>query len=258
MKYKNHLLTIVVTASFFVGCSSEKEEELPEPYNIEVITKAIEKACNGNCEQATIEFDFRDKHYKSTRDGGQYELERISSDSLGTLKDVVSNNGFERFVNGEQIDLPDSLALKYSNNVNSVHYFAQLPYGLNSPAVHQELIGTDIINDKVYYEVKITFSEEDGAEDFEDKFMFWVNVDDYTTDYIAYSCATNGGGIRFREAYNPRVIEGIRFVDYNNYKTDSLTVGLDKLDDLFENGGLEFLSKIETENVSVQLNKSIK
>ncbi|MFT5436447.1 MAG: hypothetical protein ACI840_001095, partial [Ulvibacter sp.] len=63
----------------------------------------------------------------------------------------------------------------------------------------------------------------------------------------------DGGGIRFREAYNPRVVNGIRFADYNNYKPENLNVSLSNLDVLFEQGALKLLSKIETESVSVQL-----
>lgn len=224
----------------------------------EIITKAIEKACNNNCEQAVIEFDFREKHYKSSRNGGQYQLERSFTDTLGEIKDVLSNTGFKRFINNQAYNIPDSVALKYSSSVNSVHYFAALPYGLNSVAVHKRLVGTDTVKGKVYYEIEVTFSEEGGGEDFEDEFMYWINVTDFTVDYLAYQYATNGGGIRFREAYNPRVIEGIRFVDYNNFKPGKSEVELSDLDDLFEEGQLKLLSKIETENVSVQLNKSLK
>jgi hypothetical protein len=40
-------------------------------------------------------------------------------------------------------------------------------------------------------------------------------------------------------------------VDYNNFKPKENTVLLEKLDELFEQGELQLLSKIELENVSV-------
>jgi hypothetical protein len=61
------------------------------------------------------------------------------------------------------------------------------------------------------------------------------------------------GGIRFREANNPRIIQGIRFVDYNNYKIDDFTTDLCKLDELFVEGKLELLSTIKTEDVEVEV-----
>ena len=130
-----------------------------------------------------------------------------------------------------------------------------MPFGLNNQAVQKKLIGEDSVNNKHYYEIKITFKEEGGGTDFDDVFVYWINKEDFTVDYLAYSYAVNGGGVRFREAYNPRVIKGMRFADYNNYKSDNEDVKLSELNNLFTNGDLKLLSKIETENVQVTLLK---
>ena len=218
-----------------------------------IIDKAIEKTCSGNCYNAEISFTFRDKTYKSKRLEGAYMLERITNDSTGIVRDELTNDGFTRSVNDIKLQLADTTALKLSNSVNSVLYFAQLPYGLNAPAVQKKLIGTDTIKGEPYYEVKVTFAKEGGGTDHDDEFMYWVHQKNYTVDYLAYSYAVNDGGIRFREAYNPRIVEGIRFVDYNNYKAEDLSTPLSELDDLFETDKLPLLSKIETENVEVKL-----
>ena len=112
-----------------------------------IVDKAIEKACNGNCDHAEVSFTFRDKAYKSKRLEGAYILERITNDSTGIIRDELTNEGFTRSVNDIVLQLADTTALKLSNSVNSVHYFSQLPYGLNAPAVQKELIGTDTIKD---------------------------------------------------------------------------------------------------------------
>ena len=67
--------------------------------------------------------------------------------------------------------LADSTRSKLSNAVNSVHYFAYLPYGLNGSAVHKELLGTTTLKNKEYYKIRVTFSEAGGGEDYEDVFM---------------------------------------------------------------------------------------
>ena len=72
-------------------------------------------------------------------------------------------------------------------------------------------------------------------------------------DYLAYSYETDGGGIRFRAAYNPREINGLRFQDYVNYKPQGLDVALKDLDYLYEQGSLIEVSKIELENVKVKI-----
>ena len=229
-----------------------KEKETPHTAQ-SLIDNAIDVACNGNCDHATIDFTFRDRCYISKREGGSYQYERITSDSLGVTHDILTNEGFKRFRNDTLLTVPDSMKTRYSNSVNSVHYFVQLPYLLNAPAVNKELLGEDTINGEPYYEVAVSFNEEGGGTDFEDNFVYWIHKENYTVDYLAYSYATDGGGIRFREAYNPRIVEGIRFTDYNNFKPASLDVELNTLDDLFEEGSLKLLSKIETESVGVRL-----
>ncbi len=220
-----------------------------------IVDKTITEACGGNCDQAEINFVFRKVKYKSVREHGKYQLERNFIDSIGAVRDVVSNNGFKRFINDSLQQLADTTASKYAETVNSVHYFAQLPNGLNAPAAKKELLGEAKISGKEYYEIGVTFREEGGGTDFEDKFVYWINKETFHVDYLAYSYAVNGGGVRFREAYNPRVVEGIRFVDYNNYMPASLKIPLTDLDSLFQQNELELLSKIETENVEVTLLK---
>jgi hypothetical protein len=242
-------LLILFSLILLFSCN-EKDEALSAQM---IIDKAIESSCNGNCGNANIDFTFRDKCYISNRNGGSYRYERISSDSTGVTEDVLSNAGFTRQKNNILIAVPDSMATKYSNSINSVIYFAQLPFGLNAAAVKKELLGETFIKGEVYYEIRVSFEEEGGGKDFDDVFVYWIHKDKFTVDYLAYLYEVDGGGIRFREAYNPRVVNGIRFADYNNYKPENLDVSLSNLDVLFEQGALKLLSKIETESVSVQL-----
>ncbi len=253
MKY---LIILLISISLF-SCKEEVKDKTSSKKLTaqEIIDKAIEISCQGKCDNAVIEFTFRDIKYISSRNGGFYKLERIKMDSLDEIHDIVSNKGLMRFVNKMQVTVPDSLADGISDGVNSVHYFAQLPYGLNDAAVNKKLIGEDEIKGNDYYEIEVTFTEEGGGTDFDDSFLYWINKETFTLDYLAYKYATNGGGVRFREAYNPRVVEEIRFVDYNNFKPENKEVELSELDQLFTDGKLKLLSKIETENVKIILPK---
>jgi len=58
----------------------------------------------------------------------------------------------------------------------------------------------------------------------------------------------NKGGVRFRSAYNRRVIDGIIFQDFINYKAKIGTPLFD-LPSLYEKGELEELSRIETKDI---------
>lgn len=244
-------LILLVTILLFVSCQEEKEQFSAD----EIINKTIAEAGGDNYKKATIEFKFRENEYKSVRNGGEFLLEREIKDSLKTLKDVISNTGYKRYLNDSLITVPDSMVVKYSGSINSVHYFAHLPYGLNDKAVNKKLVGDAEINGKPYYQLKVTFSQDGGGQDHHDEFLYWINKDTYTIDYLAYKFYVNDGGLRFREAFNPRTIEGIRFVDYKNYSLEDFNTDLCQLDELFEEGKLEMLSTIKTEDVQVSLNK---
>lgn len=242
------LITIILIPLFF-ACKQETKQLTAQ----QIIDKTIENAGGKKYDNAAIQFTFRGTQYNSSRNNGQFELSRSFTDSLGDIKDVLNNDGFERFVNGEKMNLPDSTATKYANSVNSVHYFAELPYGLNEAAVEKELVDTTEINGKKYYEVKVTFKQEGGGVDHGDIYMYWISQKDFTVDYFAYKYYTGKGGIRFRTAYNPRMVNGIRFADYKNYKAEPWkSVEVQDLDEMFEAGKLELLSDIKTEDVSVE------
>jgi hypothetical protein len=239
-----HSLIVLFVSIVFCSCDSNSAQK--------IVNKAIEAHGGKKFEEIRIEFDFRNRHYTSTRDGGIFTYTREFTDSTGRIKDVLTNDSFHREVNGTRSAITDERAKAFSNSVNSVIYFALLPYGLNDPAVRKSYLGESTIKEKAYHLIKVTFDEEGGGKDFEDVFLFWINVENFRVDHFAYSYQSDGGGIRFREAINPRVVEGILFQDYNNFKPTSDTVTLEEMKELFESTGLEKMSVINLENVEVR------
>lgn len=244
MKY----LAIFLMFFCLISCKKENTEENAD----NIITKAIEVAGGNLYENSEIYFTFRDMSYKSSRKAGVFSLERYFVKDGGSILDVLNNDGFKRYQNDTLSMLGDSISKLYANSVNSVHYFVQLPYGLQGEAVNRKLLGRDTIKGKEYFEIEVTFNVEGGGEDYEDEYLYWINTKEYTIDYLAYNFEVKGGGIRFREAYNPRVEGGIRIVDYKNYKTEDLSTPLQQLDELFLKDELELISTIENKKIQVK------
>lgn len=221
----------------------------------DIINKSIKISGGDKIALATIDFDFRDIHYTAIRENGNFKLGRNFIIKHDTIEDWLSNTGFNRKINEAVIVVPDSMVPRYSASVNSVHYFSVLPFGLNDAAVNKELLGEVEVKGNSYFKIKVTFNEEGGGEDFEDIFMYFINKETFKLDFLAYSYAEDDGtGLRFREAYNERIIKGIRFVDYNNYKPKDEDVSLELIEQLFNADQLELLSKIELKKVKVHLN----
>ncbi|NNE03325.1 MAG: deoxyribose-phosphate aldolase [Eudoraea sp.] len=217
----------------------------------QLVDKAITVSGGDLYNTSDISFTFRKRRYEVSHRSKKRILKRISITDSSEVVDIKTGNEFQRFINDTLVvDLPDSLAIRYGNSVNSVHYFAYLPYGLNDRAVSKELVGEATVKGTDYYKLKVTFSEEGGGDDFDDIYVYWINKATWKPDYLAYEFHVNGGGMRFREAYNERFVHGIRFVDYKNYKPTQEGSILN-IDSLYNANELELLSEIKLENIVV-------
>ncbi|MEM8506787.1 MAG: DUF6503 family protein [Bacteroidota bacterium] len=239
-----------VMGLFFLMLACVETRKQP-PTAQQIVDSAIKASGGQVYKTQKVAFTFRNRNYVSEVIDGKKVVQRISFSDSMTITDVLENQDFRRFFNDSLIDLPDTLANRYANSVNSVHYFARLPFGLNDPAVNKTFLGTSAINGENFYKVKVTFDQDNGGEDFEDTYLYWFDQTTFTPKYLAYEFHVDGGGMRFREAYNERYVGGIRFVDYNNYKPRDKAVDFFKIDSLFMAEQLELLSKIELREIQV-------
>ena len=198
-------------------------------------------------DNAKLDFSFRGIDYSVDRNNGDFVYERRFEKEGKPLVDRLDNNGFSRMINDSLIVLPDSLITRYTASLNSVIYFAQLPYSLDGDAVILEHLGMDQINEEQYHQIKVTFKENGGGEDHEDVFVYWVDAQDFLVDYLAYSYCEDDCGFRFRESVNRRNLDGIIVQDYNNYRSPNTDPILEELDTAFEANQLILLSEIKTE-----------
>lgn len=219
----------------------------------EIVDKAIHSAGVDKLSNAEFVFDFRDKKYRATRRNGVFELQRSFYKGDTLITDILSNDGFQRRHNEVLAIVEDTMAIKYTESVNSVHYFAKLPYGLRDKAVIKTRLPDATINGKSYYKVQVTFQKEGGGVDYNDVFVYWFDQQTYDLDYMAYTFTVNGGGVRFRAVTKEHLVQGIRLVDYANYKPKSKFTELAMLDRLYENGQLIKASDINLNNISVVL-----
>lgn len=241
------ILVLLAGLILFVGCKNKATESLTAQ---QIIDKAIDRAGGELYSCSHIDFVFRDYQYSMEYEGNRKILKRVIKTDSATIVDARKNSSFERRVDDHPVSVPDTMARKYANSINSVHYFAYLPHGLNDPAVNKKLLGERNIKGQDYYTIEVTFRQEGGGDDYEDVYIYWINKETFAPDYLAYEFHIDGGGMRFREAYNERYVNGIRFVDYSNYKPSEL-VSIYKIDQLYQENRLELLSNIALEEIQV-------
>jgi len=241
---KTHFLAIICCLALMVQCREKPNAQ-------DVIDYAIEVSGGELVAKSTITFSFRDRVYSLNHGKEGRILSRLTPTDSGDILDKKLPGGFERYYRDSLLTVPDSMARKYSNSINSVHYFTYLPYGLNDGAVQKEYLGSTLLNGQSYHKIQVTFNQANGGEDFEDTFVYWFNQVSGNPDFLAYEYHTDGGGMRFRAAQNPRRVGGIRFVDYQNYEPRNKSILLKSLDSLYVAGELELLSKIEISDIRV-------
>lgn len=229
----------------------------PTPTAQQVVDNAIDASGTSTLNNATSMFIFRNINYEYFTNRGRYSYSRTQSDSIGNeVKDVLTNEGLKRFINNSEVSITEEKRIAYTASVNSVIYFAFLPFSLNDAAVNKTFEGTVEIAGNSYYKIKVTFDSDGGGEDFEDVFYYWFDTEDYSMDYLAYSYnEEDGKGIRFRVAYNSRKVNGVTMQDYKNLKPSIKDgVPLATIDQAYENGELSELSLIELEEIVISVN----
>jgi len=266
MKIKKHLI-VIASITTLLACNTKvkkgnnailtQEEPTPEVVTLSkaelILNEAIEAHGGDLYNTAYYQFEFRGDTYKFKNNGQNFEYTKISRKDDALTEDVLKNDLFSRKEDGHFLALTQKKINSAKGALNSVIYFATLPYKLNDASVNKTFIENTTIKGEPYAVIGVTFNEEGGGEDFDDAYHYWINTTTHKIDYLAYNYSVNEGGVRFRSAYNKRVVNGITFQDYINYEAEVGTP-LKDLPKLYEAGELKELSKIETENV-VNLNK---
>lgn len=257
---KKSILTLCVLAAVVLSCNSKKESQDDNLKNDTIATAkplskadsivnlAIEAHGGDLYTKADYSFTFRDKKYRFKNNGSNYEYSSEGQKGDSLIKDVMVNNDFTRNINTKKQNLTPEDAGKYGESLNSVIYFATLPYKLQDASVHKKYIEQTTIKGKQYDVIQVTFGQDGGGKDFDDEYMYWINTETHKMDYFAYNYQVNDGGVRFRAAFNPRAVAGVTFQDYINYEAPVKTP-LNDLPALYEQSKLKEASKILTENV---------
>jgi hypothetical protein len=255
---KKNLILLCFTAALILSCNNKKESndvtndavttEKPLTKADSIVNKAIEAHGGKLYDNADYSFEFRGKKFRFQNNGSAYtySTEIQKGDSL--ITDVLTADKFEKTINGTLQTLSKEDVDKYSEAINSVIYFATLPHKLKDASVNKEYIEETMIKGKSYDVIKVTFGQDGGGKDFDDEYHYWINKDTHKIDYLAYSYLVNDGGVRFRSAFNTRVVDGVTFQDYINYEAPDKTA-LKDLPKLYEQGKLKELSQILTEKV---------
>ncbi len=242
MQNKLSIVLVAITLFLLTACSFGENAN-------GIIKRSIAFYGMDKLDGKTIDFDFREKHFTIKLNKGDYFYESTLKDSLGMVKDQLSNHGFVREQNGLVIALSQKDSIKYAESLNSVVYFALLPLKLKDKAVKAKFLRTVQVKGKEYQQVEVSFGDKDGGSHHDDIFYFWFDAKDSSMDYFAYS----KGGNRFRAIDGLINTDGIYLQNYINLENKrDLKKDLKDYHILFEQDKLSTLSHITLENLSIK------
>lgn len=236
------------------GCTTPT----PDPStNLDAYLDTVIAAHGGDVlDRATVTFTFRGDDFTLRRNEGQFRYERVTTDSTGRrMVEGLTNTDVYRVVEGDTTALSNEEQRTIATAVNSVAYFALLPYPLQDPPVQATYAGADTVAGTAYHRVAVSFSEG-GGQDYQDEFLYWFDQATHALDYMAYAYGIGGPaedqGTRLREAFNVRTVNGVRIADYYNYRAAGIEPDmLEAYPDSLTQDAVEQVSTVALEDVRV-------
>ena len=217
-----------------------------------IIRRAIETHGHDRFANIEVSFVFRGTRHRMTRRDGRFEYERWAPEGSTTVHEILDNDGYRALANGRSLTLPSRVRTARSSSLNSVVYFASLPFVLQDPAVRAQALASAVIKAKTYDTVEVRFVEEDGGVDHDDVFRYWFERQSGRLRYLAYRFHTGRGGVRFRVATDWPRSDGVTFVQWDNFGVDDKTISLASLPSRWAEGRLPKLSTIRLDEIVVK------
>lgn len=243
MSIKQLKWSLIIFLIFFaVACKENSKVPLSAQ---SIIDPSILANGGKNYAHMDISFTFRQYRVRLQNEDGKFNYSRIFKDSTSNnIKDVLVNDGFSRTVNDTLQILTDEKKKSLAASMNSVAYFALLPYKLSEPAVIAEYLGDTSFKNNSYYKIGISYKAVGKQNDHQDDYCFWINKKDYRINYIAYKT----GGSRMRAVTAAQNCGGIILQDYDNYAMEDSTVNVKYYDRYLLEGKMKLLSTIVNTN----------
>lgn len=239
---KFSFLLLLIT---FSGCSTATKDlasDWIEKTNIAHGTTVLD--------HTSFRFTFREYTYGLTQRKYTKYYSRTKSTPAGYLTDTLYNGkDFKRWINQKPVKVSDSLQKLYSESINSVLYFMQLPKVLKDAAVQAHYLGEEDLLGEPYVRLKVTFQQAGGGVDYQDEYRYWIHKKTHLLDFLAYRFYSGKGGTRFRKASHRKHVNGMIFQNYENFSPPTPFPPLDSIASLYTKGKLKKISDIQQQEI---------
>ncbi|MGF1510766.1 MAG: DUF6503 family protein [Myxococcota bacterium] len=216
-----------------------------DPSALVLLEKTIQAHGARRLANSTYAFEFRGDRIRMHRRDGVFCYERIETEADGETVTRLDNDGLVRWKDGVQRPAPDAAG----RSLNSIVYFASLPYPLLDPAVHVEKRADQRIRGRAFHVLDVSFRRQGGGDDHEDTFRYWLDAESSLITFMAYRFSRDGGGVRFREATDYVTVGRVRFIQWKNFGVQDSTPPFDQVLKRWREGTLPLISVVELEHL---------
>ena len=122
----------------------------------------------------------------------------------------ATNDALTMWVGGDRVPVPAGEEQRWRDWVNARIYFALLPYRLQDSSVRLRDLGTEDWWGHSLRKVEVTF-EPGSSTEADDVFLYWFDPRSARLVQFAYSYDGDPDGLRFRELFEYRRVDGILF-----------------------------------------------
>lgn len=220
------------------------------------LAQKIERQAGGEVHQtATIKADYQGDQYVVSRNCGRFKIKRISTNAAQqTVTLTLSNVQLQKTVDGNVIKLTDSVQNQLVDQLLKHVFLLEFPFGINSQTVRKQYLKNETINGEKYAKLEVAFLRSRVKPAVIANYIIWINPETATVAFVANTSNSDKTEMEFRKAINPRLVNGIRVVDYEYYhlKTPN-SATLSKLGFAFQQGKLKKIRQEEWHNLKVEI-----
>lgn len=204
-------------------------------------------------ETATITYRRQDTTIQINRNCGWFEIQKtFDTKDDEKLVSAIDNSGFTQVMGEKERQLSPAQIVRETTALNRELFYAELPFGLNSPTIRKKSIGEVEIDSIGYEKIKFAFLEENYSDQTQlVEGVLWLNKELSDIDFIAIRFDADNK-LEFAKRIAKRTVEGIEFADYEVYEAKEELV----LEDMATNYAEKKLTKKETihyEDIQVTL-----
>lgn len=201
-------------------------------------------------ENSEIQFEVDEYSFSIIRNCGMFEIRRTYKKENREYVETLSNSDFMQKIDGNKTDLEE--VYETSEKIKAQAFYAEFPFGLNSPTMRKHYVEDEEIEQEKYAKVKVEFIEKTGDQPEIKQLTLWL-AEDGKVAFIAAE-EKDDATVEFRKIINTTTQKELDFYEYEVYASDKKSLTANEAAKAFEKGELKQKGTQKFKNIKMKIN----